>query len=263
LIVSALFGFGGSFISLWLSRPLAKMMVNAKLIDENSTDEFAKWLRTTVLNIAYSAKVPIGDLQVALYNGTPNAFATGWSKKHALVAVSSGLIDLMDKEQIKAVIAHEVTHIANGDMVTMSLLQGILNTYVIFFSRVIAFMIDAASKGKNKNKTDSRPSFLYYFLADLLENIFCIFASIVLCSFSRKREYAADKGAANLCSPASMISALEALGSISKKKAQGGLPRTLQAFGINRSKGAWSDLFATHPSLENRIKSLMQLQVTA
>lgn len=247
LIFSAVVGFTGSIISLLLSKTIAKFSVGAKVIDNPRNEEEA-WLKNTVSTLASRAGVPMPE--VAIYSGTPNAFATGPSKSHSLVAVSDSLLASMDRNQVEAVLAHEMSHVSNGDMVTLTLIQGVVNTFVIFLAKVAAFVVDSAL---SKRDSDSRRSgsAVYYLCDFIFQILFGILASMVVCAFSRKREYRADSGAAKLMGSSQyMIEALKTLGGLSTQP----LPKSMAASGI--SGGKMMALFATHPAIEKRIEAL-------
>ena len=246
LIFSAIFGFVGSFISLMMSKSIAKMSTGARTISTPQTQEEA-WLLQTVDSLSQRAglKTP----EVAIYQGSANAFATGAYKDEALVAVSTGLMQSMTRAQIRAVLAHEISHVKNGDMVTMTLIQGILNTFVFFFARVVAVFMNSS---KNDNGQRRSSGIGYYFTVQIFEVIFGILASIIACAFSRHREYRADAGAAELLgSPHDMIEALKALGSTDVRP----LPSEMKAFGIV-DLPSFAELSSTHPPLSARIKAL-------
>lgn len=246
LAFCALFGFGGAFISLLISKPVAKWSTGARVITgrEGVTEA---WLVERVATLAKSAGIAMPE--VAVYNGDPNAFATGAFKNSALVAVSTGLLQTMTKDEVEAVLAHEVAHIANGDMVTMTLLQGVMNTFVMFIARVVGYVIDRVVL---KNENDA-PGVGYYASVILLDILFGILAAMVVAAFSRHREYRADAGAAHLLgSPQAMISALKALG---RQNAESSLPKNMATMGISGSSKLFA-LLASHPALEDRIKAL-------
>ncbi|HEY3074659.1 MAG TPA: protease HtpX [Burkholderiales bacterium] len=244
LVFSAIFGFGGAFISLLLSKTIAKWSVGAQLIDgSEGTTQY--WLVQTVHKLADAAG--IGKPEVAIYEGPANAFATGAFKDSALVAVSSGLVEAMSKEEVEAVLGHEVTHISNGDMVTLTLIQGVLNTFVFFLSRVVGFIVD---KAVFRTERGVGPGF--YITMIVSQIVFGILASAIVAWFSRQREFRADRGSANLLgSPQPMIAALSRLGGLQT----GGLPDSVKAFGIS-SDSRLSQLFATHPPIQVRIAAL-------
>jgi len=248
LIFAAVFGFGGSFISLAISKWSAKRMMGAEVITQpRSAAEM--WLMDTVKRQADMAG--IGMPEVAIFDSpTPNAFATGMNKNSALVAVSSGLLRVMDKSQVEAVLGHEISHVANGDMVTLSLIQGVVNTFVIFLSRVVGHFVDRVIL---KNEEGHGMGF---FLTTIVAQIlFGILASIIVMWFSRQREYRADAGGAKLAGRGNMIAALETL----KKGIQEPLPDQMSAFGINgKPSGGLKVLFMTHPPLEDRIAALKE-----
>ncbi len=248
-VFSLIFGMTGSIISLLLSKTIAKWSVGAKTID-GTEGEAERWLVETVRNLAERANVKMPE--VAIYEGQANAFATGAFRNHALVAVSTDIMAQMTKEELRAVLGHEMSHVANGDMVTMTLLQGVLNACVIFLSRVVAFLAaNAASDGKGRRRGSSGIYTIVYFVMQI---VLGIAASLVVYWFSRRREYAADAGSANLLgTPSSMIAALRRLGNLEP----GVLPDSLKAMGI---AGKHASIFATHPSMEDRIEALERLQ---
>jgi heat shock protein HtpX len=254
LIFAGVFGFGGSFISLAMSKWMAKRSTGAVVIEQpaNATE---RWLVETVKQQARRAG--IGMPEVAVYDSPEiNAFATGMTRNNALVAVSTGLLQQMTQEEAEAVLAHEVSHIANGDMVTMALIQGVLNTFVMFFARIVAGFIDNFFRSNNQDEGQSEGGGIAYMVTVfVLEMLFGVLASIVVMWFSRQREYRADAGAARLVSSKSMIAALERLRSNHESQLQG----SMMAFGI-ANKPAASELFMSHPPLEKRI---MALQVKA
>jgi heat shock protein HtpX len=244
LLLSAIFGFGGAFISLLMSKWIAKMSVGAQTIDgSEGTTQY--WLVQTVHKLA--DKAGIGRPEVALYEGAPNAFATGAFRDSALVAVSSGLVETMSKEEVEAVLGHEVTHVANGDMVTLTLVQGVVNTFVFFLARVVGMIVDRAVF---RTERGIGPGF--YITVIVCQIVFGILASAIVAWFSRYREFRADRGSANLLgTPQPMIAALKRLGGLDTN----GLPDTVKAFAIqNRSR--LGNLFATHPPIEERIAAL-------
>lgn len=248
LAFSALMGFGGAFISLWLSKPIAKWSTGARVIQEpgNST-EF--WLVETVA--AQARKAGIGMPEVAIYDGAPNAFATGATKNSSLVAVSTGLLESMTREEVEAVLAHEVAHIANGDMVTLTLIQGVVNTFVTFFARVAAYVVDQILRKGDEENTG--PGMAYMVTVVIFDILFGILASIIVAWFSRQREYRADHGAATILgTPRPMISALQRLGGM----APGELPKSMAASGI--AGGGLLALFSSHPPIEQRIAALQR-----
>jgi heat shock protein HtpX len=245
LTYCAAFGFGGAFISLLMSKFIAKWTTGARVIDSPQTAD-EEWLLATVRRLA--EKAGVGMPEVAIYEGEPNAFATGAFKNFALVAVSSGLLQSMNREEIEAVLGHELSHVANGDMVTLTLIQGVLNTFVMFLARVIGFSIDKAVF------RDDRGTGIGYFLTVmLLQVVFGLLASMIIMWFSRYREYRADAGAAKVLGTAvPMIQALARLQNMQTPE----LPKQLAAFGIS---GGMGSLFSSHPPLEDRIRALQAM----
>jgi heat shock protein HtpX len=249
LMFCALFGFGGSFISLWMSKSMAKMSTGARVITEpqNSTE---LWLMDTVQRLATRAQLSMPE--VAIYEGAPNAFATGASKNNSLVAVSTGLLQSMTKEEVEAVLAHEVAHIANGDMVTLTLIQGVVNTFVMFLSRIVGHFVDSALR-KNDQESSSGYGIGYTVTVIVCQLVFGLIASIIVMWFSRQREFRADAGAASLMGARQpMINALRRLGGADVEP----LPEGLKAAGIADLPSTWSQLFSSHPPLEARIAAL-------
>ncbi len=244
LAFSAVVGFTGSFISLLLSKPMAKWSTGAEVLTGNESAE-ARWLVSTVHRLADDAK--IGHPEVAIYEGDPNAFATGAFRDSALVAVSTGLLRTMRRDEVEAVLGHEVGHIANGDMVTLTLIQGVVNTFVVFLSRVVGYVVD-----KVVFKTERGTGMGYYLTVMVCEIAFGILASMVVAWFSRQREFRADAAAAKLMgSPTPMINALARLG----QAESGALPASIAAFGIS-SQSRMFKLFSSHPPIEERIARL-------
>ncbi len=244
LVFSVILGFSGAIISLLISKPMAKWSTGARIIDgSEGTTEY--WLVQTVQRLAQ--KAGIGMPEVAVFQGAPNAFATGAFKNSALVAVSTGLLESMNRDEVEAVLGHEVAHVANGDMVTLTLIQGVVNTFVIFLSRIIGFIVD---KAIFKTERGVGPGF---FIASLISQIVLgILASMIVAWFSRQREFRADAGSAQLMgSPQPMMAALARLGG----KETAALPESFKASGI-ASGGGMSALFATHPPIEERIAAL-------
>ena len=245
LLFAAAFGMGGSFISLYLSKWMAKRSTGAKVISNPSTP-MERWLMQTVARLAKGANIPMPE--VAIFpSPSINAFATGASKSSSLVAVSSGMLQQMSQDEQEAVLAHEIAHIANGDMVTMALVQGVLNTFVIFMARIIANIISSAlSRG---GESRGLGMFAYMGVVFVLEIVLGVLASSIPMWFSRQREYGADAGSAKLVGASKMIAALAKL----KRSSEPELEGQLVAFGIN---GKRSEMFASHPSLEKRIEAL-------
>jgi heat shock protein HtpX len=246
LAFSALIGFGGAFISLLMSKTMAKWSTGARVIESPSTSTEV-WLVDTVARLADRAGLPMPE--VAIYDGEPNAFATGATKNSSLVAVSTGLLQGMTREEAEAVLAHEVAHIANGDMVTLTLIQGVVNTFVVFLSRVVGYLVDSFLRRGEEN---SGPGIGYMVTSLICEVIFGVLASIIVAWFSRQREFRADAGAASLMgTPLPMQNALRRLGSLHTEP----LPQSMAASGIAGGAGLMA-LFATHPPLEERIAAL-------
>jgi len=246
LVFSLVVGFTGSIFSLLISKPMAKWSTGARVIETPSNGTEA-WLVSTVSTLAQRAG--IGMPEVAVYDGEPNAFATGAFRDSALVAVSTGLLQGMTKEEVEAVLGHEVAHIANGDMVTMTLIQGVVNTFVVFLSRVIGYFVDSALR---RNDNDSAPGIGYMVTVIVCQIVFGIGASIIVAWFSRYREFRADAGSARLLGNSQpMINALARLGGIPVS----GLPESMAAMGINDKPGFMA-LFSSHPPLEQRIAAL-------
>ncbi|MBS3796795.1 protease HtpX [Pseudoalteromonas sp. BDTF-M6] len=246
LTIAAVFGFGGAFISLAMSKWIAKRSTGAYVIEHARTDT-EQWLMATVAEQAQQRGIKMPE--VAIYDSPEiNAFATGPSKNNALVAVSSGLLHNMTKDEAQAVLAHEVSHVANGDMVTLTLIQGVVNTFVIFLAKVLAGVVDNFLSG---NEEESGPSWTYFLFDMLFQILFGVLASVVVAYFSRKREYAADRGAAELVGANKMRAALERL----KGNRESQLEGSMMAFGIASGRSI-GELFASHPPLDARINAL-------
>jgi heat shock protein HtpX len=247
-VFSLVIGFGGAFISLLISKPMAKWSTGMVIIDQPRNADEA-WLLATVRKLA--DKAGIGMPEVGIYEGEPNAFATGAFKNDALVGVSTGLLANMTREEVEAVLAHEVAHIANGDMVTMTLIQGVMNTFVVFLSRVIGYVVDGFLR--RGDSESSGPGIGYLVTSIVMEIVLGFLAAIIVAWFSRQREFRADAGAAMLMGRKQpMINALARLGGLEP----GALPQGMQALGITGSLGK---LFATHPPIEERIAALQAL----
>jgi len=245
LVMSAVMGFAGSLISLFLSKWSAKRMVGAQVIT-NPIDPTERWLMETVRKQAQA--VGIGMPEVAVYEAPDvNAFATGWNRNNALVAVSTGLLHNMSRDEAEAVLAHEISHVANGDMITLALMQGVVNIFVIFFSRIIGHLVD-----RLVFKTEREYGPAYWITSIIAQMVLGILASIIVMWFSRHREFRADAGGANLAGRNKMIAALEKL---KINHEQVSLPQQMAAFGI-AGGGGFASLFSTHPSLEQRIAAL-------
>jgi heat shock protein HtpX len=244
---AALMGFGGAFISLWLSKPIAKWSTGARVIAQPSNPTEV-WLMNTVASQAQRAGIAMPE--VAVYEGAPNAFATGATKNASLVAVSTGLLQSMTHEEIEGVLAHEVAHIANGDMVTLTLIQGVVNTFVVFLARVVAYAVDSFLR---RDEESNGPGIAFYVTSVICDLLFGLVASIIVAWFSRQREFRADRGSAQIMgTPRPMIAALRRLGGIE----QGDLPKNMAASGI--AGGGMLSLFSTHPSCEERIAALQR-----
>ena len=244
VVFSAVVGFTGAFISLLMSKTMAKWSTGAQVIETPaSADE--QWLVGTVRRLA--EKAGVGMPEVAVYEGEPNAFATGAFRDSSLVAVSTGLLRSMTKEEIEAVLAHEVAHVANGDMVTLTLIQGVVNTFVVFLARIVGYLVD-----KVVFKTERGVGPGYYVTVIVCEIVFGILASIIVAWFSRQREFRADAGAAAyMGTPRPMVAALRRLGGIEP----GELPKAFQSSGISDKPGFMA-LFSTHPPIEAHIAAL-------
>jgi heat shock protein HtpX len=250
LVFSFVFGFVGAIISLLLSKSMAKWSTGAQIIDA-PRNEAEAWLFDTVRKLAQTAGVAMPE--IAIYEGEPNAFATGAFKNSALVAVSTGLLQSMNKEEVEAVLGHELSHVANGDMVTLTLIQGVVNTFVIFFARIVGYAIDSTVF-----RTERGIGPGYYITVFICEIIFGILASIVVAYFSRRREFRADAGSAKLLgSPQPMVHALARLGGLQP----GSLPPSFQAAGITGSPSGLMALLASHPPIEERIAALQAIRV--
>ena len=246
-IYAIVYGFVGSLISLLLSKPIAKFSCRAQVID-GTEGEAERWLVQTVEQLARQANVRMPE--VAIYPGAANAFATGAFRDHALVAVSTDIMRQMTREELRAVLGHEMSHVANGDMVTLTLVQGVLNAFVIFFSRVIASVVASGGKNENRRGNDG----VYFLVTMVLQVVLGLLSSLIVFAYSRRREYAADAGSAKLLgSPFPMIAALRRLGNLQP----GTLPDSLKAFGI--AEGRRTSVWSTHPSLEDRIAALQKV----
>jgi len=248
LFISAIIGFAGSFISLLISKWAAKRSMGVILL-ETPKNETEKWLLNTLSDISYKAKIKTPEFGI-FESQQLNAFATGSSKNKSLVAISSGLINHMNRDEIEGVIAHEISHISNGDMITMTLIQGIINTFVIFFSRIIGHVVDRVVF---KVQRGHGPA--YYITSIVVQILLSILANIIVMWFSRKREYEADLSAAKLVGASKMIAALKILAI----KSPHVLPDQMAAFGISGKKEkSYKSLFSSHPSIESRIESLLR-----
>lgn len=256
LIYSAVFGFLGSFVSLFLSKTMAKMSMGVQIINRTQASGDSAWLIGVVEKLANNVGLRMPE--VGIYDSPePNAFATGWNRNNALVAVSTGLLRAMSRDEIEAVLGHEISHVANGDMVTLTLIQGILNTFVLFFARIAAFFV---SQALSRNE-DSQPGFvnnMVFFLVEIaFQIVFGILASIIVMWFSRFREYRADAGSAKLLGPSKMILALKKLQQMQDGVEDNRAP-SFEAMKISghRRRHGFLALLASHPPLEDRIKAL-------
>lgn len=255
LVMAAVFGFGGSLISLLMSKWVAKRTTGAQVI-EQPRNESEQWLLSTVQRQAHEAGIRTPE--VAIYDAPEiNAFATGPSRNNSLVAVSTGLLRAMSRDEAEAVLAHEVSHVANGDMVTMALIQGVLNTFVIVLARLVGRVVDGYLNGSR----DGAPGLGYYAIVFVLDMVFGLFASIIAMWFSRHREFRADAGAASLAGREKMIAALERL---SQTYGATTLPKQVAAFGISGGVAhGLRRLFMTHPPLTERIEALRNVRYEA
>ena len=248
LLASLVIGFGGAIISLLISKQVAKWSTGARVI-ETPQNEPEAWLLETVRRLA--TKAGIGMPEVAIYEGDANAFATGAFRNSALVAVSTGLLQSMNKEEVEAVLGHEIAHVANGDMVTLTLIQGVVNTFVVFFARIIGSIVD-----RTVFRTERGQGPGYFITVIVAQIVLGILASMIVAYFSRRREFRADAGSAQyLGTPTPMVNALRRLGGL----APGELPQSMSGFGITDKAGVMA-LFATHPPIEARIAALTNRQ---
>jgi heat shock protein HtpX len=247
MVMSALFGFGGAFISLLGSKWIAKWTTGAQVIDAPRND-VERWLFDTVAR--HANRVGIKMPQVAVYDSPDmNAFATGATRNSSLVAVSTGLLRQMERSEVDAVLGHEISHVANGDMVTLTLLQGVLNTFVIFFSEIIGRLIDSALRGRDDR---GGPGWGYWVTTILARVVLGMFAALIVMWFSRRREFRADAGGASLAGRDNMVNALRRLG----RSDESHLPEAVAAFGITPRPSRFGGLFRSHPPLEERIARL-------
>lgn len=242
-------GFGGAIISLLISKPMAKWSTGAQVIND-SPDATHQWIVTTVKRFADKAGIQMPE--VAIYQGEPNAFATGAFRNSALVAVSTGLLEGMNREEVEAVIGHEIAHVANGDMVTMTLIQGVMNTFVVFLSRVIGYFVDRVLLRNERGLGIG-----YYVTTIVLDIVLGVLAAIIVAWFSRQREFRADRGSADFMGrPQPMMHALARLGGLPP----GELPKTVQAMGITGVPSGLMALFSSHPPIEQRIAALQAVR---
>jgi len=245
---AAVMGFGGALVSLLMSKPVAKWSTGAVVIND-SPDPTHRWIVGAVERFARTAGISMPE--VALYEGEPNAFATGAFKNSALVAVSSGLLQSMNREEVEAVIGHEISHVANGDMVTMTLIQGVLNTFVVFLSRVIGYFVDRVVLRNDRDGVGIG----YFVTTVVLDLVLGVLAAVIVAWFSRQREYRADAGSAQLLGDKRpMINALARLGGLDP----GELPQSVKAMGISGRPSGVMALFSSHPPIEDRIRALQQ-----
>ena len=250
MIFCLLWGMVGSFISLAISRWIAKKMMGVKLVKSDQPGEY-QWIAQMTEELAKSAGLP-GVPEVGVYQSDEvNAFATGPSKKRSLVAYSTGILREMDQESIRGVAAHEIAHIKNGDMVTMTLIQGIINAFVMFFARIVAYAISQSVR-------EELATIAWYVTVILCQILFGILGSTVTAWFSRKREFKADAGSAEIAGVGNMVKALEFLKAKQSRDELAALPSGMAAFGIAGGKAGWKALFSTHPPLEQRIEALQQ-----
>ncbi|WP_444919907.1 protease HtpX [Microbulbifer sp. CnH-101-G] len=250
LLLCALFGFGGSFISLFLSKTIARMSTRTQIITEpRSADE--QWLVETVRELSRKANIGMPDVGI-FPMPQANAFATGWNRNNALVSVSAGLLQRFSREEARAVIGHEIGHVANGDMVTLALIQGVVNTFVMFFARLVGFFVDRVIL-----RNEQGLGIGYYVTSIVMDIVFGFLAMFIVAWFSRRREYRADHAGATLASPNSMIAALQRLKVESERGHEEPLPGNMKAFGIFGNMGA---LLATHPPLDDRILALQNFR---
>jgi len=256
-VMSLAIGFGGAFISLWMSKGAAKRSMGVQVI-ENPTTKQERWLFDVVKRQA--DKVGIDMPEVGIFQeSSPNAFATGARKNSALVAVSTGLLEHMNADEVEAVLGHEMAHVANGDMVTQTLLQGVLNTFVIFFSRLVAQLVQSLMSGRDGNRGGGGYGMTYFAVSMVAQMLFGFLANITVMWFSRYREFHADKGGADLAGREKMIAALQKLKDVNQPH---DLPGEMAAFGIAGGLGdGMKKLFMTHPPLEDRIAALQNQKI--
>ncbi|NNM58308.1 MAG: protease HtpX [Legionellales bacterium] len=255
LIYSAVFGFLGSFVSLFLSKMMAKMTMGVQIVERSQASGDAAWVISTVENLANNVGIRMPE--VGIYDSPePNAFATGWNRNNALVAVSTGLLRAMSRDEIEAVLGHEISHVANGDMVTLTLIQGILNTFVLFFARVAAFFVSQALSRDENNQPGFLNNMVFFLVEIAFQIVFGILASIIVMWFSRFREYRADAGSAKLLGSSKMIQALRRLQQMQDTPPDNRAP-SFEAMKIaGHKRSGFLALLASHPPLEDRIKAL-------
>ena len=248
MVFSLVVGFTGAIVSLLMSKQMAKWSTGARVIDAPASST-ELWLVDTVKRLADRAGIAMPE--VAVYDGEPNAFATGAFKNSALVAVSTGLLQGMTRDEVEAVLGHEISHVANGDMVTLTLIQGVVNTFVVFLARIVGYLIDRAVF---RNNDDRGPGIGYMVTVFVCEIVFGVLASIIVAWFSRYREFRADAGSANLLgSPQPMVKALARLGGMEPPES---MPQAFKSFGINGGSSGLAELFSSHPPIEARIAAL-------
>lgn len=249
LVFCAVFGFAGSLFSLFISKWMAKQSMSVSVIDQ-PRNPAEQWLLTTVAELAQKAGIKMPEVGIFPAHES-NAFATGWNRNDALVAVSTGLLERFDRDEARAVLAHEIGHVANGDMVTLSLIQGVVNTFVMFFARIVGYAVDSFLRSRGgQEESSQQPGIGYYITTMVAEIVFGILASMIVAAFSRYREFRADAAGATLADRNAMIRALQRL---QLEAGQTSLPSSMQAFGI---AGGMGRLFASHPPLEDRIQAL-------
>lgn len=254
LIYSAIFGFLGSFVSLFMSKTMAKWAMGVQIIDRAQASGDSAWLISTVERLATSSN--IGMPEVGVYDSPePNAFATGWNRNNALVCVSTGLLQVMNRDEVEGVLGHEISHVANGDMITLTLLQGVLNTFVIFFARIAAFFVTQFISRSESDQPSALNSLVFFLVEIVFQIVFGILASIVVMWFSRHREYRADAGSARLLGKQKMILALQKLKQMQDGPQDNRAP-SFEAMKINGHPKGFIALLASHPPLEDRIKAL-------
>lgn len=257
LLIAAIFGMGGSLISLCISKWIALRATGAEII-KNPTNETERWLIETVQRQARA--VGIGMPDVAIYPAHEfNAFATGMDKNHALVAVSHGLLQRMNRDEIEGVLGHEISHIANGDMITLTLIQGVINTVVILLSRIIGQLVDQSLSGRREEHGGASYGMGGFIATMVAQIVLGFLASLIVLWFSRQREFRADAGSAAVAGRDKMVAALKRLDMATQSHSENALPKELTAFGISGQK-RWLTLFMSHPPLEERIKRLMQVK---
>lgn len=253
MLFCALWGMGGAFISLLVSRAMAKWTMNVQIIDPNTQDPDLRDLIQVIYRLSKEAGLSCMP-EVGIYEGQElNAFATGPTRSMALVAVSTGLLQRMNRDEIEAVLGHEISHVANGDMVTMTLLQGVVNAFVMFFARILAYVLTAGRQGDSEQRGLNLGA--YYLVQMLLEVVFMLLGSIVVAWFSRLREFRADEGGAKLSGTRNMVNALQALKTYSEERA---VPANLKTLMISEGRSPLMSLFASHPPLDDRIARLMK-----